>query len=197
MARRAEQRSEGRRNGTSSPPSAATARRCSRSRCSAWPAAADRATARTRRACSPQPPSSAMPGAAYNLALLYLEGQLFPRDFTRAAELFRTAARSRQPGGAIRARDLLQGRPRRAEGPARGRAAARRCCARRNTDAEVEYGIALFNGTGVTKNESAAATYLTRAAQQGQPDRAEPARLHVRHRPRREGRSGAGRDAGT
>ena len=45
-----------------------------------------------------------------------------------------------------------------------------------NTDAEVEYGIALFNGTGVAKNESAAANYLSRAARKGSPDRAEPAR---------------------
>ena len=30
--------------------------------------------------------------AAYNLGLLYLEGQLFPQDFARAAELFRAAA---------------------------------------------------------------------------------------------------------
>ena len=55
-------------------------------------------------------------GAAYNLALLYLEGQLFPQDFARAAELFRTRRPGRQSGGAIRARHPLQGGPRRAEG---------------------------------------------------------------------------------
>src|SRR4029079_15958844 len=32
------------------------------------------------------------------------------------------------------------------------------------TDAEVEYGIALFNGTGVAKNERAAGEFLTKAA---------------------------------
>ena len=31
-----------------------------------------------------------------------------------------------------------------------------------NTDAEVEYGIALFNGTGVAKNEAAASNTCTR-----------------------------------
>ena len=36
-----------------------------------------------------------------------------------------------------------------------------------NVDAEVEYGIALFNGTGVAKNEATAAKYLTRAAFKG------------------------------
>src|SRR5205823_4072763 len=30
--------------------------------------------------------------AAYDLALLYVEGRLFPQDFARAAELFRSAA---------------------------------------------------------------------------------------------------------
>src|SRR5207248_251736 len=30
--------------------------------------------------------------AAYDLGLLYLEGQLFPQDFARAAEMFRAAA---------------------------------------------------------------------------------------------------------
>ena len=32
------------------------------------------------------------------------------------------------------------------------------------TDAEVEYGIALFNGTGTAKNERAAGEFLTKAA---------------------------------
>jgi TPR repeat protein len=38
-----------------------------------------------------------------------------------------------------------------------------------NSDAEIEYGIALFNGTGIAKNEVAAATYLTKAARRGSP----------------------------
>ena len=36
-------------------------------------------------------------GAPYDLALLYLEGQLFPQDFARAAELFRAAAEAGSP----------------------------------------------------------------------------------------------------
>ena len=36
-----------------------------------------------------------------------------------------------------------------------------------HTDAEVEYGIALFNGTGVAKNEAAAAEYFLKAAKKG------------------------------
>ena len=44
-----------------------------------------RETARVRSAARQRP-------AAYNLALLNIEGQVFPQDFGRAAELFRQAA---------------------------------------------------------------------------------------------------------
>jgi hypothetical protein len=38
-----------------------------------------------------------------------------------------------------------------------------------NVDAEVEYAIALFNGTGTPKNEAAAITLLRKAARQNNP----------------------------
>jgi TPR repeat protein len=38
-----------------------------------------------------------------------------------------------------------------------------------NTDAEVEYAIALFNGLGVVRNEAAAAALLQKAARKGSP----------------------------
>jgi TPR repeat protein len=38
-----------------------------------------------------------------------------------------------------------------------------------NVDAEVEYAIALFNGTGTSKNETAAVALLRRAARQNSP----------------------------
>ena len=38
-----------------------------------------------------------------------------------------------------------------------------------NMDAEVEYGIALFNGTGIAKNETTAGNYLRKAARKGSP----------------------------
>src|SRR5262249_57629301 len=38
-----------------------------------------------------------------------------------------------------------------------------------NTDAQVEYAIALFNGTGVAKNEHLAAILLAKAARKGNP----------------------------
>jgi TPR repeat protein len=37
------------------------------------------------------------------------------------------------------------------------------------TDAEIEYGIALFNGTGTAKNERGAAKYFLKAAKKGSP----------------------------
>ena len=60
--------------------------------------------------------------AAYDLALLYIEGQQFPQDFARAG-IAAPGRECRKSGSAIRARDLLQGGPRRAEGRARGRQA--------------------------------------------------------------------------
>ena len=38
-----------------------------------------------------------------------------------------------------------------------------------NTDAEVEYAIALYNGTGTPKDQAAAVALLRRAAQQNSP----------------------------
>jgi TPR repeat protein len=38
-----------------------------------------------------------------------------------------------------------------------------------NTDALIEFGIALFNGTGITKNEAAAGIVFRRAARLGSP----------------------------
>ena len=38
-----------------------------------------------------------------------------------------------------------------------------------NTDAQVEFAIALFNGVGVTKDETRAAELLKRAARKGSP----------------------------
>jgi TPR repeat protein len=38
-----------------------------------------------------------------------------------------------------------------------------------NVDAMVEYGIALFNGSGVARNEEEGARFLMRAAQRGSP----------------------------
>ena len=101
------------------------------------------------------------PKAAYNLALLYLEGQSFRRT-SNAPPNCSAGRRCRQSGGAIRARDVLQGRQRRSEGPRRGGAAAAAASLADNVDAEVEYAIALYNGTGTPKNHPAAVALLPR-----------------------------------
>ncbi len=38
-----------------------------------------------------------------------------------------------------------------------------------NTDAQLEYAIALFNGAGVARNETVAAAFLKKAAHKGNP----------------------------
>ncbi len=86
-----------------------------------------------RRSCSPPPPSSAMPSPPTISALLYLEGQLFPQDFARAAELFRIAADAGNPEAQYALATFYKegrGVPKDA---ARGGAPARRRGARRAT----------------------------------------------------------------
>ena len=64
------------------------------------------------------------PKAAYNLALLYLDGQTLPQDLQTLRRIAARRRRCRQPRGAIRARDLLQGRHRRPERHRQGGTAA-------------------------------------------------------------------------
>ena len=69
--------------------------------------------------------------AAYNLALLNIEGQVFPQDLGRAAGAVPSGGGCGKLRGAVRARDLLQGRPRRREEPGRGYAPFESCIDRR------------------------------------------------------------------
>ncbi len=114
--------------------------------------------------------AAAKPGhllAAYDLALLYMEGQLFPQDFTRAAELLRTAAQAGLP----EAQYALGTHYKQGRGVAKDMKEATRlwglAALADNADAQVEFGIALFNGDGVTKNEQAAAVIFRQAALHG------------------------------
>ena len=102
-------------------------------------------------------------------ALLYMEGQLFPRDFGHAAELLRDRGASRQSAGPIRARHALQGRPRRAQGHARGGAVVGLASLANDTDDQVEYAIALYNGDGTDRNTQAAAALFLKAAKRNSP----------------------------
>ena len=115
------------------------------------------------------------PKAAYNLALLYLDGQTLPQDVKRAAELFRIAADAGNPEAQYALATFYKegtGVPKDIEKAVRLLQAASLAD---NVDAEVEYAIALFNGTGTPKNEAAAVALLRKAAKAKQPDRAEPA----------------------
>jgi len=101
--------------------------------------------------------------------LLYLQGQQFPQDFKRAAELFRAAAAAGNPeaqyalatmyeqGRGVK-KDIVEAMRLMGEASVAG-----------NLDAMVEYAIAEFNGTGVKKNEAAAAQLLMKAAHRGSP----------------------------
>src|SRR6516165_5923169 len=117
------------------------------------------------RPCSRSP--CCISAAAYDLGLLYIEGQLFPQDFARAAELFRSAA---QVGNA-EAQYALATLYKEGRGVPKDLVEAVRLLATAsladNTDAQVEYAIALFNGTGVAKNERLAAVLLAKAARKG------------------------------
>ena len=110
-SRHAERRQEGGGAGTSSPPRAATARQCSRSPCSGWPAAPVRATARRRRGSGRRGQArpcrgGLRPGAALS------RGPAVPAGLcTAPPNCSAQAAEAGSPGGAIRAGNVLQGRP--------------------------------------------------------------------------------------
>ena len=149
--------------------SAAIARRCLRSRCST---SADAAGTANREQAAKLLAAAAKLGhiaAAYDLGLLYLEGQLFPQDFARAAELFRGAAQAGSPEAQYVLATLYKdgrGVTKDVNEAARLLAAA---AAAHNVDAQLEYAIALFNGSGVARNEAAAAALLQKAARSGNP----------------------------
>lgn len=109
------------------------------------------------------------PKAAYNLALLYLGGQVLPQDVRRAAELMRQAA----DAGNAEAQYALATFYKEGTGVEKNMDAAVRllqaAALADNVDAEVEYAIALFNGTGTPRNQPAAVALLRKAAKQGSP----------------------------
>jgi TPR repeat protein len=107
--------------------------------------------------------------SAYDLGLLYLEGQQFPQDFGRAAELFRAAANAGSPEAQYALATLYKdGRGVEKNDTEAARLLAAAALAE-NPDAEVEYAISLFNGTGVPKDEARATTLFRKAALRGSP----------------------------
>ncbi len=109
------------------------------------------------------------PKAAYNLALLYLDGQTFPQDVKRAAELLRVAADAGNPEAQYALATFYKegtGVEKSIDKAVRLLQAASLAD---NVDAEVEYAIALFNGTGTPKDEPRAIALFRKAAMRGSP----------------------------
>lgn len=108
--------------------------------------------------------------AAYNLALLNIEGQVFPQDLNRAAELFKQAA----DAGNAQAQYALatfykEGRGGLPKDPVQTARLLRAAALADNLDAQIEYAIALFNGTGTPKDEAGAVALLWKASRRGSP----------------------------
>ena len=139
-------------NGTGWRPSGATARRCSPSPCCTSAGRTERSIAKQGAKLLAAAAKLGHAAAAYDLGLLYLEGQMFPQDFAPRGRAFPQA---RAQAGIPEAQYALatlykegRGVPKNLTEAVRLLAAA---SAADNTDAQVEYAIALFNGTGVAK----------------------------------------------
>ena len=141
--------------------------------------------------CSPPPPSSAMPPPPTISACSISRARLFPQDFARAAELFRSAAQAGNPEAQYALATLYKegrGVPRIWHEAARLLAAAAPPTTptpRSNTPSRCSMAPASPRTSGRRRP-------VGKGGAQGQPDRAEPARQYSRGRPRRAGRSGRG-----
>jgi uncharacterized protein len=98
-----------------------------------------------------------------------MEGELFPQDFSRAAQLLRVAAQAGNPQAQYALGTLYkEGR-----GVPKDMHEAVRLFALASlgdqADAEVEYAIALFNGDGIQRNQKLAAALFRKAALSGNP----------------------------
>jgi TPR repeat protein len=98
-----------------------------------------------------------------------MEGELFPQDFSHAAQLLRVAADAGLPQAQYALGTLYkQGR-----GVEKDNGKAVHLFGLASladlSDAEVEYGIALFNGDGIARNQQLAASIFSKAALQGNP----------------------------
>ena len=120
-------------------------------------------------------------------------GPDFPAGLHPRRRVAAAGRRGRQPGGAIRARHLLQGGPRRAEGPD----ARRRGCSAPPRSPETptprsNTASRCSTAPASPRTKPPPAIISAQGGPQGQPDRAEPAGADVRDRPRPAGRPGAG-----
>jgi hypothetical protein len=106
------------------------------------------------------------PKAAYNLALLYLDGQTLPQDIKRSAELLRQAADAGNPEAQYALATFYKEGTGVEKDPEKAARLLQAAALADNVDAEVEYAIALFNGTGTPRNQAAAVSLLRKAARQ-------------------------------
>src|SRR5262249_32231703 len=98
-----------------------------------------------------------------------LEGQMFPQDIPRAAELLKMAAQAGNPEAEYALATLYKdgrGVPQNIQEATRLMGLAAQADF---LDAEVEYAIALFNGTGPPTDAARAVGLLRRAAVRGSP----------------------------
>lgn len=105
--------------------------------------------------------------AAYNLGLVYLQGEVAPKEPAIAAEWFKRGAESDQPDALYALATLYRdgnGVPQDAVESAR---LLQRASEVGNDVATTELAIVVFNGTGVPKDEERAATLFRKAALQG------------------------------
>jgi TPR repeat protein len=118
--------------------------------------------------------------AIYNLAMLYAEGNGRPRDMGKAYELLERAAKLDNPAAQYDLAALYRGEPDSIavlDQAERGVKKDERMAAywlgkaaeSGMTNAELEFGIALYLGKGVEPNEALAFTMIRRAAEKGNP----------------------------
>ncbi|MDQ0510293.1 tetratricopeptide repeat protein [Ancylobacter amanitiformis] len=107
--------------------------------------------------------------AAYNLGLVYLQGELAPREPAIAADWFRRAADKDQPDAIYALATLYRDGNGVPKDPREAARLLMRADQLGNVVATTELAIMVFNGDGVPKDEARAATLFHKAALAGNP----------------------------
>ncbi|WP_245516273.1 tetratricopeptide repeat protein [Ancylobacter aquaticus] len=105
--------------------------------------------------------------AAYNLGLVYLQGQVAPKEPAIAAEWFKRGAESDQPDALYALATLYRDGNGVPQDPVESARLLQRASEIGNDVATTELAIVVFNGTGVPKDEERAAALFRKAALQG------------------------------
>ncbi|WP_428031233.1 tetratricopeptide repeat protein [Ancylobacter sp.] len=105
--------------------------------------------------------------AAYNLGLVYLQGQVAPKEPAIAAEWFKRGAESDQPDALYALATLYRDGNGVARDPIESARLLQRASEVGNDVATTELAIAVFNGIGMPKDEERAAALFHKAALQG------------------------------